>query len=201
MNPDNPKAAAKEFLLEDYQQLHVDYWNNEQSGESRVNWFIGIVTAVVGGLLALASADSHPKGAFLRLIAVGGLLALLAFGIITLIRMIKRNEASDRYKAGLARVRLLFKKHFDDGEILVGYDPHPHSPVKGIRKASGLAHTVAIINSLILAGLVAVLAYPFPSDPTFHALTPARLAGICGVAATAFIVSAIGQFIAIPKRP
>ena len=40
MNPDEPNAAAKEFLLTDYHQLNDSLWKNELPGETRVAWVI-----------------------------------------------------------------------------------------------------------------------------------------------------------------
>jgi hypothetical protein len=37
-------SDAKELLLEDYRYLAESFWKNEQTGETRVNWFVGVVT-------------------------------------------------------------------------------------------------------------------------------------------------------------
>jgi len=52
-NVPNEKAAAKEFLLEEYKAFSNSLETNEQSGETRVNWFIGIIAAGVGGLVKI----------------------------------------------------------------------------------------------------------------------------------------------------
>jgi ADP-ribose pyrophosphatase YjhB (NUDIX family) len=55
------RIKARELLLEDYRYLSDSFWKNEQVGETRVNWFIGIVTAVCGGLLAMTSSQYGPR--------------------------------------------------------------------------------------------------------------------------------------------
>src|SRR5688572_18006684 len=53
----SPKDAVKELLLADYATLADALWKNEQSGETRVNWFIGLSTAAAGGLIGLTTAE------------------------------------------------------------------------------------------------------------------------------------------------
>lgn len=157
------RAAVKEFLLAEYENIAQSFWKNEQTGETRVNWFIGIVTAGAGGLIGLASAQHRPHGEPLRLIYLVALIALLCFGVTTLFRIIKRNEKTDGYKKDARRIRKLFRKHFDDAGILRKYHSFGGDEFEEnlLRSFGGLTHTVSTINSLIFAGLAAVLVYPF----------------------------------------
>jgi ADP-ribose pyrophosphatase YjhB (NUDIX family) len=177
----NATSSSKDLLLEDYRYLADSFWKNEQSGETRVNWFIGIVTGMVGVLGALITAEHGPRGEPLRLIAMGALFALLVFGVITLLRLLTRNESTDRYKRGLDSIRQAFKDYFDKNGALVHYYPVevPTANCKKkvwrekvakklaqiqIRKFGGLAHIVAAINCLIFGALVGAAIYPNP-DP------------------------------------
>lgn len=84
MNSLEQKQALKDFPLEEYRALQEAFWKSEEIGETRVNWFIGIVTGVVGGLAwLLAANDSAFQGEQASLIPIllGGLISLLAFGI------------------------------------------------------------------------------------------------------------------------
>jgi hypothetical protein len=176
------KAEAKELLLEDYRYLADSFWKNEQTGETRVNWFIGIVTAVAGVLVTLATAEHGPSGGSLRLIIIAALFALLVFGIFTLLRIIKRNSVTDGYKQDRDAVRQIFKDHFDSDHTLLYYQPFGSSrgpkvtavnaecaakegsPGKEAeadvgRKLGGLVHTVSAINSLIAASLAGAIFY------------------------------------------
>jgi 8-oxo-dGTP pyrophosphatase MutT (NUDIX family) len=183
---DQLKAGAKDFLLEEYRSFTDSFWKNEQTGETRVNWFIGIVTAAAAGLVGLTSAEHRPHGESLRLIFVAVLFALLAFGVITLFRIIKRNIVSDGYKRAVDVIRELFVDNFDGDRILLHYSPfriERKGTVKGInRKLGGLAHTVLTINSLLLAGLAAAAVYPFQEDVQSQSLITTYLAAMSALA-------------------
>lgn len=97
------RAESEELLLEDYRYLSDSSWKNEQSGETRVNLFVGFVTLVVGALVSLATSEKVALCAeTLCLIIMASLSALLVLGLITLLRI--RNENTDRYKRGLDTV-------------------------------------------------------------------------------------------------
>ncbi|MGI8918634.1 MAG: NUDIX domain-containing protein [Pyrinomonadaceae bacterium] len=157
------RTAVKDFLLAEYQNAADSFWKNEQTGETRVNWFIGIVTAAVGGLFGLTTAEHRPHGEPLRLIYLAALFALLSFGLVTLLRIIKRNETTDGYKQDARRIRRLFAQSLDDAGVLRNYGSFGDSnePKETLRKLGGLSHTVSTINSLLLAAIAAAAVYPF----------------------------------------
>lgn len=167
------REAAKELLLEDYRYLSDSFWRNEQTGETRVNWFIGIFTAVAGGLVALAGTEDGPRGELLRLLVIVSLIALLVFGLLTLLRIVKRNEITDGYKQDLDLIRQIFKDYFNCDNILLDYHPFRSKAlaVPGDtngkeakrdvgRKLGGLTHTVSAINSLLVGGLAGAIVFP-----------------------------------------
>jgi 8-oxo-dGTP pyrophosphatase MutT (NUDIX family) len=145
-------ADAKELLLQDFRYFTDSFWKNEQIGETRVNWLIGLVTAAGAGLASLAS--KQPRVENLRTIAAVAIAALLVFGLVTLLRVLKRNEATDTYKHALDASRQMFKDYFDGKQILGQYAPFPK--IKS-RKGGGLAHNVAAINGLLAAALAGTL--------------------------------------------
>jgi hypothetical protein len=104
-------AVLKEYLLAEHQYLREAFWRNEESGERRLQFFIGLVTAVFGGLGLLATTD---KGWFrgcpdrIYAAAAGGLVFLLLVGWMTLGRMNKRDRVSDEYKTSLDEIRNCF---------------------------------------------------------------------------------------------
>ena len=53
----NESDPQREFLLKDFEHIAESYWRNEELGESRLNVFIGVVTAVLGGVGYLACAQ------------------------------------------------------------------------------------------------------------------------------------------------
>ena len=193
----DPRADAKDLLLADYHNFAESLWKNEQTGETRVNWFIGIFTAVGAGLIGLTSAEHRPHGEPLRLIYVASLLAMLCFGVVTLFRIFKRNATTDGYKNDSDRIRKLFRKHFDDSGVLRKYHPFragDGDDNKDVRKLGGLAHTVAAINSLLIAGIAAAFAYPFGWTGALAPRRHDRIVLTYVVGGITFIISAIAQY-------
>lgn len=127
------KAATKELLLADHRYLTEAFLKNEQIGETRVNWFIGIVTGSVGGLIALVT-KGELSPLLLRLIVLGGLFSLLSFGLVTLFRIITRNINTDGYKEDLDKLRQLYSDHFDSDNVLTKYHPFGPPPKPKKRK-------------------------------------------------------------------
>jgi hypothetical protein len=155
--------AAKELLLEEYKAFSQSLENSEQAGETRVNWFIGIVTAGVGGL-AKIFADGKTTGWSLRVIVIAGVAGLLAFGCVTLCRLIKRNQRTDELIHELRNIRRTFrgkpasgllKNHYPFGE-----KPESDENLPRERTFGGLADLVLTINSLLIAALVAAFTMP-----------------------------------------
>lgn len=193
---DSKRADAKELLLADYRNFADSLWKNEQTGETRVNWFIGIVTAAAGGLIGLTSAQYRPHGEPLRLIYIASLFALLCFGIITLVRIFKRNAATDGYKKDSDRIRRIFRKHFDESGVLSKYRPFRSDDTDKleVRKLGGLTHTVAAINSLILAGIAAAFVYPFGWTGNLAVARHSRISWTYVIAGIIFCAAAVGQY-------
>lgn len=145
-----------QFLLEEYKYLVDSFWKNEETGEKRVHFFITLVTAVIAALVTLTTSDNaHLDREMIRLITIFSLFALLSFGIFTLLRMIRRNRVTDGYKAIIEKIRDRFRSL--NSPLLENYYPFGknHQPRKLWR--GGLAETVALINSLIVAALFALL--------------------------------------------
>lgn len=194
---------SKDLLLEEYRAITESLWKNEQIGETRVNWFIGIVTVVAGALVSLASAERTPSGESLGAIVIASLISLLVLGIITLLRMIKRNATTDGFKQDLATIRQTVKDYFDGDHVLLYYQPFgprvakigsdgepEERRMKNIgRTLGGLAPTVSAINSLLFAALVATIGNCLLPTEVVRGLGGAGLLIIDGaLAATAFVL-------------
>ncbi|MEK6937650.1 MAG: NUDIX domain-containing protein [Nanoarchaeota archaeon] len=194
-NPDDQNGSfsdvTKEILLKDYDYFSDSFWKNEQVGETRVNLYIGFVTFVLGALGALLTSKDVSLGAGeLQLIILGSLFLLLVLGTVTFLRILIRNSRSDGFKKGLNDIRLYFKEQ--NPSELLGYSPfgdtgHIWAEKKKVdvkkneshdglaklkkygvapRKFGGLAHTVAAINSIILAMLVVTYCFPVDKIPS-----------------------------------
>jgi 8-oxo-dGTP pyrophosphatase MutT (NUDIX family) len=183
---------VKDLLLEDYRYRADSLWKNEQSGETRLNFYIGLVTVVIGALVSLATDGDLPSEMF-RAVAVASVGMLLLFGLITFMRMLIRNEHTDLCKRGLDTIRQTFKDHFDRGGMLVGYYPIAQPRFGNAeeseltRKIGGLPYTVAVMNSALVGAMIAVAAFPSPPLDVQPDQFPGRI-----VWATAVVVLAVG---------
>ncbi len=137
--------AAKDLLLADYKHFSELLLANEQSGETRVNWFIVIVSSATAGIVTLVVEHAGQVAAYkawcqnfdptkvvappsltsnqVRFIIIGALVGLLIFGLVTLFRMMTRNRTTDDYKKALDTVREAVQDHFDELGVLHGYYP------------------------------------------------------------------------------
>lgn len=155
--------TAKEFLLEDFKYFSESIWKNEETGETRVKFYITLVTAILAALGALATSVSDPESVPYVLFVSGfALFGLLAFGIITFFRILIRNKATDKYKDKMDDIRKRFTEHTKDSKLMHKYDPFDILEGKKLpkRKFGGLAYTVAAMNSLVLSGLIGVIYFP-----------------------------------------
>jgi 8-oxo-dGTP pyrophosphatase MutT (NUDIX family) len=155
----------KDLLEKDYSYRSEALGKSEQSGETRLNLFIGFVTLAVGLMGSVFAKDSGLEGTLRLLVLLGGLTAVLGVGVATFLRMITRNIRTDEAKIQLDVIRQTFKDHFDDEGALIHYKlfPAPRGGTReqgrelNARRFGGLAHTVAIINALLCAGIIGVI--------------------------------------------
>jgi hypothetical protein len=85
---------AKDLLLRDLDYVRDSFWKNEEIGEKRFSFFVTLVTAVVGALVALEKSP----GTDVSDVVPWALSVLLVFGLLTYARMLHRNAVSDNYK-------------------------------------------------------------------------------------------------------
>jgi hypothetical protein len=148
-----PQNSSVDFLRDEYKYFTDSFWKNEEIGEKRLTVFITLVTAVIAGLVALHTKDGMIDKNHRFYVTICSLFALLLLGLATLLRMRQRDRVSDEYKRALDEVRDLFREM---GNRLHAYQPFPKV---GTRKriTGGYVQTVALINSLISAALIALL--------------------------------------------
>ena len=154
----------KDIILEDLKSFNDSFWKNEAAGETRVQFFIGLVTAVISGLVALATAVKRDTAtgadptaliteqSFLIITTVA-LLSLIVIGLITFLRMVKRNCVTDEYKAAMDYIRQSYMRPAGDE-----YAPVRKIKTPGKPKIGGLSSFVAVINGIILAILFLIWA-------------------------------------------
>lgn len=170
---ENNSESAKDLLLADYKYLSECFWRTEEIGETRVKFFITLVTAVLAALATLTGIENNVVSEDSKfVIGIYTLSALLTLGIITLFRIIKRNRASDSYKRDMDEIRQRFKDYFDETSILSGYKPfgktstNLRSSTKSVyrRKIGGLSYTVAAMNSLIFSAMAGLVFFRFSKE-------------------------------------
>jgi 8-oxo-dGTP pyrophosphatase MutT (NUDIX family) len=178
----NSRSDAKDLLLEDYKALTQALSESEKIGETRVNWFVGIITVVAGAFVALATKNPPISPKVLKYTALGSLVALLVFGLMTLLRIINRNRTTDGFKEDLARIRAIFRNGLDGEAILDNH--HPFRRPRRSCRLGGLDCMVAAINSLLAAGIGAVILLHWPRT----SMTCATIIAIGAFAAQYFFV-------------
>jgi hypothetical protein len=186
--PDN----AKDLLLADYNYISESLLKNEQGGETRVNLFMTLVTAGIGGLFALMTGVAGLTGLEMRVVIVAGLASLLVVGTVTWLRMIKRDIGTDLFAYRLDLIRQTFKQQLDPAGVLAYYDPFPRlAGGSKRRKFGGLSDTVAVFNGFLAAGIMVAVVLPAASpleDGTMLG-SAAIIALAVGVSVAAFQVS------------
>lgn len=153
-----------DFLLAEYRGHRESFWKSEEIGERRVNFFISIVTAVLAALVIRQKGLLTPGGE-VDPIFFYGLGAVLLFGIVTLARLIRRNLESHKQLRALGRIRKCFVKNYPATGQYLYYEPVDDRPFREKKwkeiisfGTGGLVETVALVNSLIVAALCALLA-------------------------------------------
>lgn len=157
---DDPERHSVDFLLAEHQYLGDCFWRNEEIGERRVNFFITLVTAAIAALVALAtSKEGNLRKDDVYFLTVFALLALLSFGIVTLLRMIHRNTVTDGYKRAMEMIRSRFRD-WDDMRL---EDYYPFKSGKARKLGTGgLVDMVALVNSVIVTAFCALFAFSYP---------------------------------------
>ena len=151
----------EQLLLAEYAHMAESLLRNEEAGERRVTVFITLTTGV-GAAVAFAAGQTrvlHPGQR--DPLVILGLLALLALGYLTFVRIVSRNVASDRYKRRLGRVRRYFVMGPDDPRLrFLAFDPFQpdfRKPASWRVARGGWLETVAMIDALLLGALTAVV--------------------------------------------
>jgi len=147
-DPDN----LTRLMIADLEHFGQSLWRNEEIGEKRFNFFLTLVTAIIGGLVALHTAKEKPATDSLIAITNGALTGILALGILTYLRMLHRNRVTDQYQRTLKHIR---NKLLSFGPPSTAYGvPQPLSAGGWKWFRGGLAETVGTMNALLLFGIL-----------------------------------------------
>ncbi|MBW2056672.1 MAG: hypothetical protein JRJ26_04155 [Deltaproteobacteria bacterium] len=153
-------AYSVEFLLAEYQRLMESFWHTEELGERRVNFFVTLTAAVIAALAATRDQGISLSQGRVDPIFFYGLGALLLFGLVTLVRIIRRNLESHRYLRATGRIRRYFTETDQGIGSHLYFEPRDDRPVRkkewreiAFLGTGGLVETIALVNCLIAAAL------------------------------------------------
>jgi hypothetical protein len=121
--PQDQESILRTILTADQSHFREEFRRNEDLGERRLQIFTTLITAVVGGLVFLATKDNPPKDLpFLIFVGSGFLTAV---GALTYRRLVRRDQVTDEYKHYLDMTRrgllCLSQKPNDAKEIIEAY--------------------------------------------------------------------------------
>lgn len=149
----NMNIDDEKLLLAEYSHFADGIFKNEEIGERRIEFFLTIATAVLGGIVLLLTSDHQRLSeTSIRKFALAGLVSLLLLGIVTFSRILQRDRVTAEYK-GIQRYlrEQLRKRSISLDEYELPFAVSRHKLLRG-----GIALIVAVINGVIVAFLVAV---------------------------------------------
>src|SRR5213593_72938 len=145
---DSWQGLPEALAYEEYRGWRASLHHSEELGERRIQFFVGFVTAVLGGMLALVKrADGTFDWPRANRMAEWTLPVLLLIGLATFMRMLRRNEVTDRCKTELAKIRYHFGHHDPQTTELANGQREPRKLLRG-----GLAVMMLVLESLLAAG-------------------------------------------------
>src|SRR5688572_7656404 len=151
----------KDLLLKDLEIFEEALGRNEEIGEKRFSFFVTLVTAVAGGLVAFYTRDNAPtwNPDERQPLIVGACMVLFLIGLLSYFRMLHRNRVTDGYKKTTKFIREKYKAQLENR--LEGYSvPRRLSATGGFEKVrekylrGGYAETMAVMDGMILGVLV-----------------------------------------------
>jgi hypothetical protein len=156
-----------EFLRADFEHLTASLIQNEELGEKRVTSFVTLGSAFFAAIGFIGEKNPIP-GVTARGAAIFLGTVLLAIGVLTLLRIMRRNAATNSFIAAINVIRerqaptasSAYRKHLKKG---------PRSILNG-----GHAYVVAVMNT----GLVVVLSWAVMTEP----VSPVALAALATLA-------------------
>jgi putative (di)nucleoside polyphosphate hydrolase len=102
---DVPRRTDGDFLVADFQHFAESYWRNEEMGERRLQFLIGLVTATAGGIGLIGKTDAGFLWSEVRGLALVAALLLLGFGLLTFRRMLHRRRVTKEYLGAMRLIR------------------------------------------------------------------------------------------------
>jgi hypothetical protein len=177
------KQKALDFLFEEYREVNNTIHINEERGEKRLEFFIGLSTIVLGALgLLVKEFEGLSKSGFLPLVYIVVIMllgGLILIGINIMNRLKKRNETTYGLKYDVSAIRQLIRNATDPAHTII---PETYAAFKNSNfpagkaprrfyRFAGLLQIVAVINSILVGTATTFLLF---------ALRPGNI-GITGI--------------------
>jgi putative (di)nucleoside polyphosphate hydrolase len=148
MNIDDEK-----LLLAEYAHFGDAIFKNEEIGERRIEFFLTIATATLGGVILLLTSEHMSLSAHaVRRMALAALLALFLMGVMTFCRILQRDFVTGEYK----RIQRYLREQLRRRSVSLDEYGLPFARPRQKLLRGGMALTTAIMNSLVLAFIIAV---------------------------------------------
>lgn len=157
-NKDDIPDYAVDFLLNELKIINDDVRRFRSEGINRLNFFISMTTAILGGLAFLFSFATYD---FFQFALAGGFFLLILIGWNTFQYLIERDIASDKNMRATARIRRFFLDKFSPLEKHITWHAYD-SPTSWVTaNKSTIRKTVQYILSAVIAVLVGLIASNF----------------------------------------
>lgn len=164
-----------------YNSASANFGRNEDFGDRRVNLFITLATAVLGGLVFLVTRQLISSLPFLIPAVAFGVAVVISIGWPTFLRIIERNKQTDEFIRSMKDVG----KYFIERDSSLRPFLNEFAPWKEKKRRSGkikissfgtggYLQTVAVLNSLVAASfpLLVILALNIASGSPDGPRTP-----------------------------
>jgi hypothetical protein len=152
-----------ELLMAEYDAMTQEFRRLRSEGLNRLNFFITLTSAVIGGLVLLNQAGPAPSR-FIDFASIGSLTFLLLIGLDTFRFAISRDINTDLNLRAIGRIRRFFAHQSPSLEKHLTWQNHDE-PTKWVTSnTSGIRRTTQSILSLLFALLVGLIANLVTTD-------------------------------------
>jgi hypothetical protein len=160
---EDQEKVFREFIMAEYNRYADLFKFSEEAGEKRLTFYMSLVTAIVGGIVALYAKGDIGETCDFSFLAILILIAqagLLSVGHLVYMRMVKRNETTDNCKENMDLVRkIMIDAYKGAAESLKEFKRIGENQQKPNRKPGSLRDIVAMINIFLIIFLAGNFIY------------------------------------------
>ena len=146
-----------EFLMKDFEQWNAELARSESAGDARLTQFIALATTVLGALGVLAKKNDVYSFANVDGLAPFALGALWLIGVLTYLRTLRRNHATDGCKYALRTIRSHYTSSDFRAELMSRFPDKGKETNSRSFKNGGVKELMMLFNSFLAGALAASL--------------------------------------------